>query len=183
MRMNRSRSKGRLALSIAVMLVCGSVFLIFVLRDGRRLAFGPCISRRKGVAKGVCGEAKELLKTSNFEASNKAIRDLEAGFVDPRHVAALPAFTEEHRICLDTFKEGHRFLPGVADSPLVPAGYGDAGVLFSQYTRSGSKVPHGAKRVNPQEAGSVIGLEARLHRYFSRAVTLVQPGQTLEGFK
>jgi hypothetical protein len=183
MRMNRGRAKGQLALIIAVTLVCGSVFLIFILRDGRRLAFGPCIPGREGVAEGVSGEAKELLGISDFETSNNAIRDLEAEIVHPRLVAALQALTEEHQICLDTFKECHRFLPGVADGPLSPAGYDDAGVLFSEDTRSGSKIQHGAKRVNPQEAGNVIGLEARLLRHFSRAVTLMQPGQTVEGFK
>lgn len=105
MRMNRGRTKGRLELIIAMVLVYGSVFLIFVLRDGRRLAFGPYISRRKGGVKGVSGGAKELLETSNFEASNKAIRDLDAGFVDSRLVAALQALTEEHRSCLDTLRK------------------------------------------------------------------------------
>lgn len=167
-----------------MVLVCGSVFLIFVLRcDRRPLAFGPGISRRKEVAKGVSGEAKELLETSNLETSNKATRDLEAGFVDPRLVAALEALEEEHRIYLGTFKEGHLFLAGVANSPLIPANYGDAGVLFSEYTRFGRKIPHSAKRVNPQKVGSVIGLKTRLLRYFSGAISLVQPGQTLEGFK
>lgn len=128
-RTNRGRANDRLALIIAVMLICGLVFLIFILGDGRRLALGPCIPGREGVAEGVSGEAKELLETSNFEASTKAIRDLEAGIVDPRLVAALQAVTEEHRICVDTFKEGHRFLPGAAEGPLIPAGYGDAGGL------------------------------------------------------
>src|ERR687886_221191 len=85
--------------------------------------------RRQGAAEGVSGEAKELLETPNFEASPKAIGDLEAGSVDERLVAALQVVAEEHRICVDAFKEGHYFLPGVKDGPFIPASYGDAGGL------------------------------------------------------
>ena len=90
---------------------------------------GRCIPGREGVAEGVNGEAKELLETRNFEASPKAIGDLEAGVVDERLVAALQAVTEEHRICVDAFKEGHYFLPGVPDGPFIPDSYGNAGGL------------------------------------------------------
>jgi hypothetical protein len=169
---NKGRVKYRLALIIAMMLICSSVFLLFVLGDGRRLALGPCIPSRDGVAKGVSGAAKELLEASNFEASKKAIRDLEA---TPQ------AVTEEHQICVDTFKEGHRFLPGVKDGPLIPTGYGDAGVLL-KYTRSSTEAPRRAKRGDPQ-ARTVIYVEAHSLGFFSRAANLVQPGQTLEGFK
>jgi hypothetical protein len=178
---NKGRVKYRLALIIAMMLICSSVFLLFVLGDGRRLALGPGIPSRDGVAKGVSSAAKELLKTSNFEASKKVIMDLEAEIENPRLVTTLQAVTEEHQICVDTFKEGHRFLPGVKDGPLIPTGYGDAGV-FSKYTRSSTEAPHRAKRGDPQTR-TVIYVEAHSLGYFSRAASLVQPGQTLEGFK
>jgi len=102
---------------------------MIVLGDSGRLALGPCIPGREGVAEGVSGGAKELLETPNFEASRKAKGDLEAGIVDERLVATLQDVTEEHRICVDTFKEGHHFLPGVKDGPFIPSGYGDAGGL------------------------------------------------------
>ena len=114
-------------LVVAAILLCGLALLI-LLRDGR-LALGPCIPGREGAAEGVSGEAKELLETPNFEASPKAIGDLEAGSVDERLVAALQVVAEEHRICVDAFKEGHYFLPGVKDGPFIPASYGDAGGL------------------------------------------------------
>jgi len=44
-------------------------------------------------------------------------------------VAVLLAITKEHRICVDAFKEGHYFLPGVPDGPRIPDGYGEAGGL------------------------------------------------------
>ena len=148
-------AKNRLALVIAVTLICTSVFLLFVLGDGQRLALRPCIPSHEEVAEGVSGAVKELLETSNFEASKKAIRDLEAGIVDPRLVTTLQALTEEHQICVDTFKEGHRFLPGVEDGPLIPSGYGDAGALFSKYTRSSTEVLHRAERRDTQVRGVI----------------------------
>ncbi len=124
-----SRNKGRLApVVVAAVLLCGLVFLIFV-EGGGRLALGPCIPGREGAAEGVSGEARELLETRNFAASPKAIGDLEAGIVDERLVAALRTVAEEHRICVDAFKEGHYFLPGVPDGPFIPTGYGEAGGL------------------------------------------------------
>jgi len=179
---HKGRAKNRLALIIAVMLICNSVFLLFVLGDGRRLALGPCIPGRKGVAKGVSGAAKELLETTSFEASKKALRDLEAGVVYSRFVTTLEAVTEEHQICVDTFKEGHRFLPGIEDGPLIPSGYGDAGALFSKYTRSSTEVRQRTKRGGPQ-ARTVIYIEAHSFGFFSRAISLVQPLQALEGFE
>ena len=44
-------------------------------------------------------------------------------------MAALQTITEEHRICVDAFKEGHYFLPGVPDGPFIPTSYGEAGGL------------------------------------------------------
>jgi hypothetical protein len=112
----------------AVTMLCGLVFL-FVLWESGRLALGPCTPGREGAAEGVSGEAKELLETRNFEASPKAIGDLKTGIVDERLVTTLQAITEEHRVCVDAFKEGHYFLPGVEDGPLIPDSYGDAGGL------------------------------------------------------
>ncbi len=119
---------GRLVLILAAMTLCGLV-LLAIFGDGRGLIPGPCTPGREGAAEGVTGETKELLETRNFEASPKAVGDLKAGVVDERLVTTLQAVTEEHRICVDAFKEGHHFLPGVPDGPYIPAGYGDAGGL------------------------------------------------------
>ena len=72
---------------------------------------------------------RKLLKNDNFGATPQAVRDLERGLVDRRPVATLRTLTREHRICVQVFKEGHRFLPGVEDGPRIPEGYGKAGGL------------------------------------------------------
>jgi len=115
-------------LVVAAVLLCGLVLLI-IFGDIGRLALGPCTPGREGAAEGASGEVKELLETPNFEASSKAIGDLKAEIVDPRLVATLQVVAEKHRICVDAFKEGHYFLPGVPDRPLIPNSYGDAGGL------------------------------------------------------
>ena len=74
-------------------------------------------------------EARKLLEGANFGATPQAAGDLEAGIVDGRLIAALRVLTREHRICVETFKEGHYFLPGVPDGPRIPEGYGEAGGL------------------------------------------------------
>jgi hypothetical protein len=74
-------------------------------------------------------EARKLLESPNFGATPQAVRDLERGVVDQRLVAALRVLTKGHRICVQTFKEGHYFLPGVPDGPRIPEGYGKAGGL------------------------------------------------------
>jgi hypothetical protein len=74
-------------------------------------------------------EVRKLLESPNFGATPQAVRDLEKGVVDQRLVAALRLLTKEHRICVQTFKEGHYFLPGVPDGPRIPEGYGKAGGL------------------------------------------------------
>ncbi len=74
-------------------------------------------------------EVRRLLESPNFGATSQAERDLEKGVVDRRLVATLRVLTEEHRICVQTFKEGHSFLPGVPDGPRIPEGYGKAGGL------------------------------------------------------
>lgn len=120
---------GRLApILVAAVLLCGLVFLVF-LGEGRRLALGPCTPGGEDAAEGASGEARELLESRNFEASSKAVGDLREGIVDERLVATLQTVTKEHRICVDTFKEGHSFLPGIPDGPLIPDGYGEAGGL------------------------------------------------------
>jgi hypothetical protein len=72
---------------------------------------------------------RKLLASPNFGATPQAARDLERGVVDQRLVAALRVLTKGHRICVQTFKEGHYFLPGVPDGPRIPEGYGRAGGL------------------------------------------------------
>jgi hypothetical protein len=72
---------------------------------------------------------RRLLENPNFGSTLEAARDLEAGIVDERLVAVLQAITKEHRICVDAFKEGHQFLPGVPDGPRIPEGYGETGGL------------------------------------------------------
>lgn len=72
---------------------------------------------------------RKLLDNPDFGASGEAAGDLRAGIVDPRLVEALRTVTRQHRICVDVFKEGHFFLPGVEDGPRIPEGYGEAGGL------------------------------------------------------
>ena len=119
----------RLVLILAAVAMLCALVALFILWESGRLALGPCVPGREGAAEGVSGEAGALLETRNFEASPKAVGDLKAGIVDERLVTTLQAITEEHRVCVDTFKEGHYFLPGVPDGPLIPEGYGDAGGL------------------------------------------------------
>ena len=73
--------------------------------------------------------AGRLLESPSFGATPQAAQDLEAGVVDERLVAALNAIAAEHRICVEAFKEGHYFEPGVPDGPRIPEGYGEAGGL------------------------------------------------------
>jgi hypothetical protein len=82
----------------------------------------------KGENTGRDGSDK-LLESKNFGATPQAVRDLERGVVDQRLVATLRVLTKGHRICIQTFKEGHYFLPGVPDGPRIPEGYGKAGGL------------------------------------------------------
>ena len=72
---------------------------------------------------------RKLRESADFGATPQAVRDLERGVVDQRLVATLRALTKEHRVCVQAFKEGHRFLPGVEDGPRIPEGYGKAGGL------------------------------------------------------
>jgi hypothetical protein len=166
---------------VAATLLGGLVFLVFF-GDGGRLALGPCVPGREGAGEGASGRAGELLETRNFEASRRAIGDLRDGVVDDRLVTTLHTVAEEHRICVDAFKEGHYFLPGVEDGPLIPEGYGKAGELFSKYTRSGSEVPGGVEQGDPR-ARIIVGLETHLLDYFSKAVSFERPGQTRERFE
>ena len=72
---------------------------------------------------------RKLLANEDFGASGDAAEDLRSGVVDPRLVAALRTVADEHRICVDVFKEGHFFIEGVEDGPRIPDGYGRAGGL------------------------------------------------------
>lgn len=74
-------------------------------------------------------DTQRLLSTPDFGATPDAAGDLEAGIVDERLISTLLSVTEEHSICVQTFKEGHRFLPNTEDGPTIPNGYGEAGGL------------------------------------------------------
>ncbi len=187
---SRGRGTGQLVLILAAALLCGWALLALVRGGDRSLALGPCSS---GIdidigslfggesAEPADGEVERLLEDPNFEASRKAEGDLRAGIVDTRLVSTLQTVAEEHQICVHAFKEGHYFLAGVSESTVIPEDYGEAGVLFSKYTRSGSEVPRHAERRGYQgRAGT--GVEANLLGYFSSLVRLVQPRQILEGF-
>jgi hypothetical protein len=73
--------------------------------------------------------ASRLLENPDFGATPQAAQDLEAGVVDERLVVALRTITQQHRVCVEAFKEGHYFEPGVPDGPRIPEGYGEAGGL------------------------------------------------------
>lgn len=76
------------------------------------------------------GEAvRKLLRSPDFGASDEAAEDLRSGVVDARLVKTLRGLSREHAICVDVFKEGHFFIPGVEDGPRIPDGYGEAGGL------------------------------------------------------
>lgn len=126
----RSRGVGRLAsILAAVAVLCGGALLVILFERGGDLTPGRCPTGFGWGTAGGSGEAKELLEDPNFEAAPAAVRDLKAGIVDERLVATLRTVTEEHKICVGAFKEGHFFLPGVPDGPLIPDGYGEAGGL------------------------------------------------------
>ena len=127
----RKRSPlGRLISTLAaVAVLLGGAFLLF-LEGGRELVPGRCPAGLFSPStEGVSSETRQLLEDPNFEATSAAVRDLRAGVVDSRLVATLQTVAEEHRVCVVAFKEGHRFLPGVEDGPLIPEGYGEAGGL------------------------------------------------------
>jgi hypothetical protein len=86
-------------------------------------------SETGGDARQVSTEVRKLVEDPDFGATPQAVRDLERGVVDQRLVAALRILTKGHRICVQTFKEGHYFLPDVPDGPRIPEGYGKAGGL------------------------------------------------------
>ena len=94
--------------------------------DGLDIEFGDFFG---GDEERVSPEVRELLEDPNFGASIQAAGDLKSGIVDPRIVEALKAITAEHEICVDAFKEGHYFIEGVEDGPVIPEGYGGAGGL------------------------------------------------------
>ena len=135
------RSIRRITLIVAAAAVlCGSVLLVVLGYDGVFTPGGCSLDLGGGIGRVISSlegestqpgssEVKELLEDPNFGASPKAIRDLKTGVVDERLVATLQAVTKKHRICVDAFKEGHYFSPGVPDGPFIPANYGDAGGL------------------------------------------------------
>ena len=187
---SRGRGTGQLVLILAAALLCGWALLVLVRKADRSLALGPCSSGLDidigslfggESAEPADGEVERLLEDPNFEASRKAEGDLRAGIVDARLVSTLQTVAEEHQICVHAFKEGHYFLPGVPESTVIPEDYGEAGVLFSEYTRSGSEGPRSAERGGSHDR-TVTDVEARVLGYASSLVRLVQPGQMLEGF-
>ena len=130
----------RRAILIAAVLLCAAFLLVSCgsLKDvdlspacppgvGRGV-WDPGFLEGKDTGPGSTG-VRKLLEDPNFGATPQAASDLEAGIVDQRLVATLRALTEERRICVEAFKEGHYFLPGVPDGPRIPEGYGKAGGL------------------------------------------------------
>jgi hypothetical protein len=83
----------------------------------------------EGDAPPATADTQKLLSNPDFGATPEAAGDLEAGIVDERLIATLMTVTEEHSICVQTFKEGHRFLPDTEDGATIPEGYGEAGGL------------------------------------------------------
>ena len=65
-------------------------------------------------------EVRKLLADRDFGATPQAAQDLEAGVVDERLVGVLRTLTEEHRVCVEAFKEGHFFEPGILTDPASP---------------------------------------------------------------
>ncbi len=120
-----------MARSVVLLLGTG----VLLVSCGNMEAVDPSPACPPGVGRGTWspdspqGEARELLKSPNFGATRQAAEDLGRGVVDRRLVAALGTLTENHRICVQAFKKGHYFLPGVPDGPRIPEGYGKAGGL------------------------------------------------------
>src|SRR3712207_1390404 len=118
-------------------LVLGCAFLAFACGPLEGEPLSPACP--PGVGRGIwelfvddgqgSGEVRGLLEEPNFGASPEAAGDLRAGIVDERLVVALSTITREHRVCVNAFKEGHYFVPGVPDGPRIPEGYGKAGGL------------------------------------------------------
>jgi hypothetical protein len=139
-RAQQKKARALIRSILIVALLLGGVLSVFALGrlDEERLA--PACP--PGLGRGVwdlgffgeddapAGDAvQKLLENPNFGVSPQAAGDLQAGVVDERLVATLQDVTKEHRICVDAFKEGHYFSPGVPDGPRIPEGYGKAGGL------------------------------------------------------
>lgn len=111
----------------------GTVLLL--VSCGNLEAVDPSPACPPGVGRGTSSSdsarsgARELLESRNFGATSQAAGDLERGIVDGRLVDALGELTKKHRVCVQAFKKGHYFLPGVPDGPRIPEGYGEAGGL------------------------------------------------------
>jgi hypothetical protein len=129
------QTRDPLRVATALALILGAALLLVACAsEGRPPACPP------GVGRGLWdfpwsedeptdGAASRLLENPDFGATPQAARDLESGVVDERLVAVLQEITGEHRVCVEAFKEGHSFLPGVPDRPRIPEGYGEAGGL------------------------------------------------------
>ena len=122
---------------MAPALVLGCALLLFACGHLREERLSPACP--PGIGRGIwdlfvddaqgSGEVRRLLEEPNFGASPEAAGDLRAGIVDKRLVATLRTISEKHRVCVNAFKEGHYFEPGVPDGPRIPEGYGRAGGL------------------------------------------------------
>ena len=137
--MRRPGGSARVVLTVA--LIVGAALLLAACASGGDAGLSPACP--PGVGRGMWdldlpwseedgsadGAAGRLLGDPDFGATPEAARDLEAGVVDERLVAVLRAVTERHRVCVEAFKEGHYFEPGVPDGPRIPEGYGEAGGL------------------------------------------------------
>jgi hypothetical protein len=125
---------------LAVALIAGTALLLAACAGGEQERSPAC---PPGVGRGLWDLASlwqeedepadtaagRLLENSSFGATPEVARDLEAGIVDERLVATLATVAAEHRVCVEAFKEGHYFEPGVPDGPRIPEGYGKAGGL------------------------------------------------------
>lgn len=69
------------------------------------------------------GTAADLMKNPNFQGTQEALDDLQAGIVDERMIATLQAIAKEHQIFIWAFKTGHYLAPGVPEGPTIPPEY------------------------------------------------------------
>ena len=137
--MRRPGGSARVVLTVA--LIVGAALLLAACASGGEQERSPACP--PGVGRGLWDlpfflqeddepadtAAGRLLESPSFGATPQAAQDLEAGVVDERLVAALDTVAAEHRVCVEAFKEGHYFEPGVPDGPRIPEGYGEAGGL------------------------------------------------------
>ena len=132
MEQDRIFPRSRREIGSIVLLLCGALLLLTSCESVQEVDFTPACP--PGVGRGISDqgslegksaepsgiEARELLENPNLGATPQAVGDLEVGIVDQRLIAALGILIKEHRICVETFKEGHYFVAGVPDGPRIP---------------------------------------------------------------